>query len=284
MTPSPTNILGVKGVGEAGTIASTPAVINAVVDALSHLGVTGIEMPASPERVWSSDPGRPSRRSWQHDRHDDRGGGAMIPAKFDYVRVEARRGASRSRRARRRRKAPRRGALAAPAHEAAFGDPSVLVDVGRLRELSYVRDEGDELAIGALTRHRELETDPMALEHAPVLAHVAGQVGDPQVRHRGTIGGSLAHGDPASDLPAAVLALGGTLVLRGPRASGGCRRRVPPRLSRDGARARRDARGDPHAEGDRLDLVVPEIPPPCTGLGDRRRRRRAQRHERPSRS
>ena len=94
--------------------------------------------------------------------------------------------------------------------------PAVLVDVGRLRELSYVRDGGDHVAIGALTRHRDLETSELLAAQVPILAHVAGLVGDPQVRHRGTIGGSLAHGDPASDLPAVVLALGGTLVARGP--------------------------------------------------------------------
>jgi len=94
--------------------------------------------------------------------------------------------------------------------------PALLVDIGRLAELSYVRDEGEHLAIGALTRHRDLETSAVLAEHCPVLSHVAGQVGDPQVRHRGTIGGSIAHGDPASDLPAAVLALGGTMVLVGP--------------------------------------------------------------------
>jgi carbon-monoxide dehydrogenase medium subunit len=94
--------------------------------------------------------------------------------------------------------------------------PAVLVDVGRLRELSYVRDAGDHVAIGALTRHRDLETSDLLAAQVPILAHVAGLVGDPQVRHRGTIGGSLAHGDPASDLPAVVLALGGTLVARGP--------------------------------------------------------------------
>jgi aerobic carbon-monoxide dehydrogenase medium subunit len=94
--------------------------------------------------------------------------------------------------------------------------PSVLVDVGRLRDLSYVRDAGDDVAIGALTRHRDLETSELLAAQVPIVAHVAGLVGDPQVRHRGTIGGSLAHGDPASDLPAVVLALGGTLVARGP--------------------------------------------------------------------
>ena len=94
--------------------------------------------------------------------------------------------------------------------------PAVLVDVGRIEGLSYVRDAGDHVAIGALTRHRDLEVSDVARSEVPLLAHVAGQVGDRQVRHRGTIGGSLAHGDPASDLPAAVLALGGTLVVRGP--------------------------------------------------------------------
>jgi carbon-monoxide dehydrogenase medium subunit len=94
--------------------------------------------------------------------------------------------------------------------------PAVLVDVGRLDELSYIRHEGDEIHIGALTRHHEVEHSPLLHEQCGLLAHVTGFVGDPQVRHRGTLGGSLAHGDPASDLPAALVALGGSLVLRGP--------------------------------------------------------------------
>ncbi len=95
--------------------------------------------------------------------------------------------------------------------------PGVLVDIGRVPGLSYVRDAGDHVAVGALTRHRDVEISDVARAHVPLLAHVAGQVGDPQVRHRGTIGGSIAHGDPASDLPAAVLALDGVLVIDGPR-------------------------------------------------------------------
>jgi aerobic carbon-monoxide dehydrogenase medium subunit len=94
--------------------------------------------------------------------------------------------------------------------------PSVLVDVGRLRELSYIRDAGDHVAIGALTRHRDLEVSPLLADEAPLLAHVASLVGDFQVRHRGTLGGSLAHGDPAADLPAAFLALGASAVVQGP--------------------------------------------------------------------
>jgi carbon-monoxide dehydrogenase medium subunit len=97
-----------------------------------------------------------------------------------------------------------------------LASPALLVDIGRLRELSYVRVDGDEVAVGALTRHADLAASDVAHEQVPMLAHVAGLVGDPQVRARGTIGGSLAHADPVADLPAVVLALDATLVLRGP--------------------------------------------------------------------
>jgi aerobic carbon-monoxide dehydrogenase medium subunit len=97
-----------------------------------------------------------------------------------------------------------------------LASPAMLIDVGRVQDLSYIREAGDQVAIGALTRHHDTETSELLKSQVPILAHVAGLVGDPQVRHRGTIGGSLAHGDPASDLPAVVLALGGTLVARGP--------------------------------------------------------------------
>ena len=97
-----------------------------------------------------------------------------------------------------------------------LAQPSVLVDIGRVSDLSYIRDAGDHIAIGALTRHMDVETSPVLAEHAPLLAHAAGHVGDPQVRHRGTIGGSIAHSDPASDLPATTLALGATYVAQGP--------------------------------------------------------------------
>ncbi len=95
--------------------------------------------------------------------------------------------------------------------------PALLVDIGRVRDLSYVRDDNGHIAIGALTRHHDLASSALLREQVPLLAHVAAQVGDPQVRHRGTIGGSVAHGDPASDLPAALLALRARLVARGPR-------------------------------------------------------------------
>lgn len=94
--------------------------------------------------------------------------------------------------------------------------PTVVVDIGRLTDLSYVRDAGDHLAIGALTRHRDLETNEVLGRECGVLRSVAADVGDLQVRHRGTIGGTVAHGDPASDLPAALLALDATFVTTGP--------------------------------------------------------------------
>lgn len=94
--------------------------------------------------------------------------------------------------------------------------PEVLVDIGRLGDLSYIRDEGDHVAVGALTRHHDLEHSETLARQLPLLAYAAGQVGDPQIRHRGTIGGSLAHGDPASDLPAVALALDAALIARGP--------------------------------------------------------------------
>jgi carbon-monoxide dehydrogenase medium subunit len=97
--------------------------------------------------------------------------------------------------------------------------PEVLIDIGRLRELSYVREEDGHIAVGALTNYDELSRSGLLARELPLLAHASGLVGDPQVRHRGTIGGSLVHADPAADLPAVALALDATLVARGP--SGG---------------------------------------------------------------
>jgi carbon-monoxide dehydrogenase medium subunit len=93
--------------------------------------------------------------------------------------------------------------------------PEILVDIGRLREFSYIRDDGSHIAVGALTSYHDLAQSSLLASELPLLAHAAGQVGDPQVRHRGTIGGSLAHADPAADLPAVIMALDATLVARG---------------------------------------------------------------------
>lgn len=98
-----------------------------------------------------------------------------------------------------------------------LAQPTMLIDIGRIKDLSYIKDAGDHIAIGALTRHMDVETSALLKQHVPLLAHAASHVGDAQVRHRGTIGGSLAHADSASDLPATTLALGATYVAQGPK-------------------------------------------------------------------
>jgi carbon-monoxide dehydrogenase medium subunit len=94
--------------------------------------------------------------------------------------------------------------------------PDLLVDVGGLDELRGVTDAGNSLVIGARTTHHDLVRDPLIAQHCGLLAEAAGMVADPAVRHRGTLGGSLAHADPAGDLPAVSVALGAVLLVRGP--------------------------------------------------------------------
>jgi carbon-monoxide dehydrogenase medium subunit len=98
--------------------------------------------------------------------------------------------------------------------------PSVVVDVGRVSEMRGVREDGDHLVIGAMTTHYEVLHDPLIRQHAGLIAEATETVADPAVRHRGTFGGSLAHADPAGDLPAVALALGAEFVVAG---SGGRR-------------------------------------------------------------
>ena len=141
----------------------------------------------------------------------------MIPAAFDYVRAgSAEEAVSLIGQHGDEAKFLAGGHSLLPLMKLRLAQPSVLVDIGRVSDLSYIRDGGDHVAIGALTRHRDVETSDLLHEHVPLLAHAASHVGDPQVRHRGTIGGSIAHADPASDLPATTLALGATYVAQGP--------------------------------------------------------------------
>ncbi|HJY31920.1 MAG TPA: xanthine dehydrogenase family protein subunit M, partial [Actinomycetota bacterium] len=94
--------------------------------------------------------------------------------------------------------------------------PSLLVDISRLQDLKYVREDGDRVAIGALTRHHDVANSEALQELCPIVSYAAGEIGDPQVRHVGTIGGSVAHGDPASDMPSVLTALDAEMVVRGP--------------------------------------------------------------------
>ncbi len=140
----------------------------------------------------------------------------MIPAAFDYVRAgSADEAISLISEHGDEAKFLAGGHSLLPLMKLRLAQPTVLVDIGRVSDLSYVNDGGDHVAIGALTRHMDVENSDLLRQHVPLLAHAASHVGDPQVRHRGTIGGSIAHADPASDLPATTLALGATYVVQG---------------------------------------------------------------------
>jgi carbon-monoxide dehydrogenase medium subunit len=100
--------------------------------------------------------------------------------------------------------------------------PALLVDLAKIDSLKGVRDDGDAIVIGAMTPHFEVVQDPLVAEHASLIARCVETVADPQVRHRGTIGGGCAHADPASDIPAPMVALEVEFVIAGP----GVQRRV----------------------------------------------------------
>ena len=140
----------------------------------------------------------------------------MIPAEFDYARPSSPAEAMVLLAENPEAKVLAGGHSLLPIMKLRLAAPTLLVDIGRLAELRYQWVDGDQLAIGALTRHADLTSSDLVRTEAPLLAHVAGLVGDPQIRARGTLGGSLVHADPAADLPAAVLALDATLVLQGP--------------------------------------------------------------------
>lgn len=103
-----------------------------------------------------------------------------------------------------------------PVMKLRFAAPAHLIDIGRIAALSAITDRGALIHVGATARHADVAASPIVRSKVPLLAEVTGHVGDPLVRNMGTIGGSLAHADPAADLPAAMLALGATLVLTSP--------------------------------------------------------------------
>ena len=140
----------------------------------------------------------------------------MIPARFEYERVDSVDAAIAALQADQGAKVLAGGHSLLPQMKLRFAMPTRLIDIGRLHDLSYVREDGEGVAIGALTRYHDLETAEELRQLAPIVASVAGQVGDPQVRHMGTIGGSVAHADPAGDMPSVLLALGATFVSTGP--------------------------------------------------------------------
>ena len=201
-TPSPVNTLGVKGIGEAGTIAATPAVAAAVLDAVKPLGVTELDMPLTPMRVWQA---IQAGREWRRCR--------MITAPFDYEAPESLEEAIRMLHENGEdAKLLAGGHSLLPLMKVRLATPTVLVDLRRIPGLHGVQQTGGDWRIGPMTRHADLQD----VAELGVVARAASLIADQQVRNRGTIGGSLAHGDPASDLPTVLLALDGSVTARGP--------------------------------------------------------------------
>lgn len=148
----------------------------------------------------------------------------MIPASFDYVRptsvaeaVQALSDGGED------AKLLAGGQSFIPVLRLRMGDPSLVVDLGGIPELRGVRDEGDAVVVGAMTTHHDVARDELLNQHVALISAATRTVADPQVRHRGTLGGALAHADPAGDLAAPTLALDAELVVVGPSGE----RRVP---------------------------------------------------------
>ena len=104
-----------------------------------------------------------------------------------------------------------------PAMKLRLAQPKVIVDIGRIANLSYIREAGGRIAIGAMTTHQEIGSSKLLADKCPLLPETAAHIGDVQVRNKGTIGGSLAHADPAADYPAAILALDAEIEVTGPK-------------------------------------------------------------------
>ncbi len=148
----------------------------------------------------------------------------MFPAKFEYVAAKSVDEAiGLLERENGEAKVLAGGHSLLPLMKLRLAQPRLLVDIGRIPGLSYVREENGQLAIGALTTYRALAGSNLVKQRLPVLTEAANLVGDAQVRARGTLAGALAHADPAADMPAVVLALGGSVVASGP---GGRRREI----------------------------------------------------------
>jgi carbon-monoxide dehydrogenase medium subunit len=147
----------------------------------------------------------------------------MIPAPFEYERVATVEDAIQVLSEHRDSKIIAGGHSLLPLMRLRLARPAMLVDIARIQELRYVREDGDHVAIGALTRHHDVANSSVLQTFCPIVPYAASLIGDPQVRHVGTIGGSVSHSDPASDMPTVLVALGGEMVVRGP---GGASRTV----------------------------------------------------------
>ena len=236
-SPSTYTTLGTKGVGEAGAIASTPAVVNAIVDAVRQFGVDDVVMPCTPERVWKAiqagqrrvlrgrargraalrrgraQPG-PRRRQSQLDDRRER---PVIPTQFDYLAPSSvEEAVSALAEHGDEAKVLAGGQSLLPILRMRLNAPGVVIDLGRIAELQGITEDGDHLVIGAMTTYAAVLASEAVSTHAALLSKAIHTVADPQIRHRGTIGGALVHADPAGDVGAPALALGAEFVIAGP--------------------------------------------------------------------
>ena len=140
----------------------------------------------------------------------------MIPAPFEYKRVDTIDDAIQALSGDHDAKILAGGHSLLPLMRVRLSRPSMLVDITRIQDLKYIREDGDAVAIGAGTRHHDVANDEALRDLCPIVPFAAAQIGDPQVRHVGTIGGSVAHADPASDMPSVLVALDAEMVVRGP--------------------------------------------------------------------
>jgi carbon-monoxide dehydrogenase medium subunit len=141
----------------------------------------------------------------------------MIPAAFDYVRATSLDDAvAKLKAAGSGAKLIAGGHSLVPLMKLRLSEPTVLIDVGRIPDLAGIRERDGKIAIGATTVHSDVAASSLLRERCPVVAEAAGMIGDPQVRNRGTVGGSVAHADPSADMPAVLIALNAEIHLKGP--------------------------------------------------------------------
>ena len=199
------NPLGVKGCGEVGAIGSPPAIINAMIDALKDYGVRHINMPATRAENLVDHPGR----SAANGGGIERGTAAMYD--FAYQKPASLADAVKALGADADAKALAGGMTLIPVLKQRLNKPSRGGRSGEARAGRHHRSAGNTVTIGAMTTHGAVANSAEVKAKIPALADLAAHIGDDAVRHRGTIGGSLANNDPAADYPAAALALGATI-------------------------------------------------------------------------
>ena len=209
-TPTPFTPLGTKGVGESGVGAPLGALCSAIENALPELDIRLTELPLTPGRVWEAIQRGPDEARGRRD-----GDRLMLAKEFEFhapeevdaaldllgngggiVKVLA------------------GGMSLVPAMNLGLVRPDTVLSLNHVRGLDHVEDRGDTVAFGAMVRHERIAGDPLIRSAFPLLAAAAEVIGDVQIRHRGTLGGSLAHADPAADYLPVMTVLGATMRLR----------------------------------------------------------------------